>query len=254
MTRTARAAAIAAAAALLLAACGGNSDPAAETTAADAEVEVSAEEESGAVDENPEGAPMDDGGDDTAFETEAGDVVDDDGNLVGIEFGDGEQIEFDLDAAASGAIAPGTRFYGASEAGGDFIISTQIDPVEDLEAYREKAGGDPVNYMSADIDNREGAENINMYQIAVYDPAGNEYVYTSADEAADEWRDLLGSDDVDTYNEGIDLSNKYLNQGASPHQRSTMILTGPELPAEITAVIAMPRGAFESATTVPLKD
>lgn len=258
MKRTVRLLAVPTLAMLILASCGTNSTDTEASPASSGEQTETAEEatdeseawpivedEDGNVEENPEGAPMDDGGDDTG-ET---------GNVTTIEFGDGEQLEFDLDAATGQKpLTPGIRVYGLSESGGDFVITTKIDPVEDLESYREKAGGEPVSYMSVDIDNREGSENINMYQIAVYDAAGNEYIFTSADESADEWRELLGTGNSEAYNEGVDLSNKYLNQGASPHQRSTMILTGPELPAEFTAVMAMPRGAFEIAPTTPLKD
>lgn len=265
MKRAIRPLAAPAVAMLLLASCGSSSEPTEEQPPAAQEAPAASdgdesdawpivEDEDGNVIENPEDQPMDDGGDDTMFDSYPMDWLDDEGNIVPFEFGDGELLEVDEDAINGDPVAPGARFYGISENGGDFVITTQIDPVEDLEAYREQAGGEPVGYMSVDVDNREGTENINMYQVAVYDAAGNEYIFTSADEVAGEWRELLGSDNVDVYNEGVELSNKYLNQGASAHQRSTMILTGPELPGEIVAVVAMPRGIFETAPTIPLQD
>lgn len=271
MKRTLRLLAAPAAAILLLASCGTSDEPApAEDTAAqeapqadgeaaedeqadDSDSWPIVEDEDGNVVENPEDQPMDDGGDDT-YEPLPGDIVDDEGNLVGIEFGDDEKIEFDIDATDGATpTAPGTRYYGASENGGDFIISTQIEPVANLEALREEVDEEPVSYMSVDVDNRDGVESINMYQVAVYDAAGNEYLFSGPDEIINQWRERLPEDEQYT-GDWVDVSNSYINQGASAHQRTTMILAGPELPEDIVAVIAMPSGVFETTTTVPLKN
>lgn len=257
MKRTVRLLALAAAPVLLLAACGSSGAdevspsteaPAAESTTEEATTEAAAatDEAEGDVDIDGDSVASDDGG--------AMDITDEAGNLIGTEFGDGEQIMFDTDLLMSGGpMAPGTRVYGASENGGDFIVTTKADPIQELEDYREEAGAEPVGYMTVDADNRDGTENMNMYEIRVYDEAGNEYVYTGVSDYVDEWRNAIGTDDVDLYNVGVDLSNEYSTM-AHPMQRETFVLAGPVLPDEIVGVIVMPRGAFETTTTVPLKD
>lgn len=264
LNRRIRALAIPTAAILLLAACGTNEtnqeEPATNIPATEAEVEVEdksdawpiVEDEDGNIVENPEDEPVED----EAMPAEDPVSTDASGNVTAVEFGDGEILEFDMDAAVGDvAMSPGTRVYGLSENGGDFVIATEVNPVAELEEYRERAGGEPVTYMSVDVDNREGTENINMYQVAVYDAAGNEYLFEGADKAVDIWQSNLDeAGDDEGYRDGTELYNSYINQGAPPHQRSTMILVGDELPDEFTAVTAMPRGVFEVTPTTPLKN
>src|SRR5699024_5684124 len=176
LNRRIRALAIPTAAILLLAACGTNEtnqeEPATNIPATEAEVEVEdksdawpiVEDEDGNIVENPEDEPVED----EAMPAEDPVSTDASGNVTAVEFGDGEILEFDMDAAVGDvAMSPGTRVYGLSENGGDFVIATEVNPVAELEEYRERAGGEPVTYMSVDVDNREGTENINMYQVAV---------------------------------------------------------------------------------------
>jgi len=255
MKRTVRLLALAAAPVLLLAACGSSgadeASPSTEAPAAESTSEEATTEAAAAVDEAEDDVDADSAASDAGG---AMDITDEAGNLIGTEFGDGEQIMFDTDLLASGGpMAPGTRVYGASENGGDFIVTTKVDPIQELEDYREEAGAEPVGYMTVDADNRDGTENMNMYEIRVYDEAGNEYAYSGVSDYVDEWRDALGSDDVDLYNEGVELSNEYSTM-AHPMQRETFVLAGPVLPDEIVGVIVMPRGVFETTTTVPLKD
>jgi hypothetical protein len=47
--------------------------------------------------------------------------------------------------------------------------------VKDLEALRVKAGGAPVSYLVAEVDNRKGTGRVNMYQVDAFDAEGAQF-------------------------------------------------------------------------------
>lgn len=180
---------------------------------------------------------------------------DPDADLAGEEqalpWGDGETLVIDMNGTT---FASGSLWYGASMDGGTYLMTIGAEGPEDLEAYREKAGADPVGYITVDVDNRQGTALINMYEVAVFDASGQKYVYQTPDSSGqiNQWQDALGGiDSTSTYNEGVDLSNKYMH-GVDPHERSTMTLVGPALPAEFSVVSVQPSGAGNAADAVPV--
>lgn len=137
------------------------------------------------------------------------------------------------------------------------------DEIAWLEQYREDAGGDPVTYILSDVDNRDGSDLVNMYNISVYDEEGLEWACGDAETFVNEaWEPvwLYGSTDKDEYesaagepmdyDEAEELSRRAneheFSAGVSPFERAAMVSVCPsELPERATAVEVMPRGMVE---------
>jgi hypothetical protein len=132
-----------------------------------------------------------------------------------------------------------------------------------LEQYREDVGGAPVSYVLSDVDNRDGSELINMYNISVYDEEGLEWACGSAGNYVDEvWAPvwMYGSTDRDEYEsadgEPMDYEkateldsraneHEYVT-GVSPFERATMVsVCAAELPETAVAVEVMPAGIIQ---------
>ena len=132
-----------------------------------------------------------------------------------------------------------------------------------LEQYREDAGGEPVSYILSDVDNRDGSELINMYNISVYDEEGLEWACGSPDEYLDEvWRPewLYISTDQDEYESAdgepmdYDTAEELDNRaseheyvhGVSPFERASMVsICAAKLPKTAVAVEVMPQGIMQ---------
>jgi hypothetical protein len=130
------------------------------------------------------------------------------------------------------------------------------EPPADIEAYRLKIDASEVVYVSVDVDNRDGKQSVNMYEIDVYDTAGKEYTFSGVETLIGEWMDDVGVDtneQIDLYNEGVDLSNKYMDDVAVS-ERATMVLYGTELPEQIADVQVWAEGAFENTFAVPVTE
>lgn len=141
-------------------------------------------------------------------------------------------------------------FEAYSPSGG--LITLRIpaeEPPEDLENLRKEMGGDPVAYISADIDNRDGESLVNMYELNLYDPAGKKYTFTTVHDAVDEWSDSLGesNEDIELYNEGIEVYEEY-PEGVDPFERATMILAGEDVPDQIANITVYPEGGVGGET------
>lgn len=133
------------------------------------------------------------------------------------------------------------------------------DPaVADLEAFRVAAGGEPVTYLAADVDNRIGSELVNMYQVSAYDVEGKEYTFSAAWQMVDMWEPNYEADGSYTSpsgevldpalgeklsRQGMDVHNAHLH-GADPAERKTIVLVAPGvgLPDEFTRVAVQPSG------------
>lgn len=256
MRRTFRALAVPAVAGLLLAGCS-TATPNEEPTAADAPaVEATdpsdggeseswpiVEDENGNVVENPEGLPMDDGGDE---------AVTGQGNVTTVEFG-GDTYDLDMEALLAGTWSPDSRYFAEGLSGAKYLIEFDSEGPEELEAYREKVSAEPVSYVRIDIDNTEGMEDASAGNLIVVDSDGQEYDYESAFNAMDEWGPTMyddgPEDENDGYyyalpngtkipeeeytplqNEGADLYNELLDTEASPRAKQTIWLIGAETP------------------------
>ena len=137
-------------------------------------------------------------------------------------------------------------FETVDGATGTIEIPGKPDP--EVEALRKLVKAPAVTYLTAKVDNRKGTEYVNMYQVSIYTPAGEELTYTGADEYIN---DITPSDaPSETYNKFIHLGNK-LNDGADPLQVKEFVLTGPALPAEFSGVSMYPTGGYNPVNALP---
>jgi hypothetical protein len=152
-----------------------------------------------------------------------------------------------------------------------FKLPTPVtDPaLAKLEAFRKKAGGKPVSYIVADVDNRNGTEPVNMYQINAFDKEGREYTFGAVTDVLDTWKPTYRNDyeyklpdgrvvDQATGSalsrEGTELHNSNLI-GADVAERAKIILatTDVDLPDGFTRVSVQPSGAGEGEDAVPVQ-
>lgn len=119
-------------------------------------------------------------------------------------------------------------------------------PIPEIEELRGMAGAEEVAYITATIDNRQGEEAFDFYQVSIYDPAGQEYNYTPAGEYIFE---IIPEElPTEQYNQYVDLSNG-LVEIVDPLQQAESVLVGPPVPEEITGVVVS--NGFESFEATP---
>lgn len=242
MQRTIRRLAVPLAGALLLAGCGSTND---SPETADAEQKTVASD-GGA------GAPMDDGGDDEAIdESEAWPEVDDESEEQGF-YGPGEYLAMNMTGAG-------------------FIITLPAEGPEDIEAFREATGQEPVGYIKVEVDNTNGYEDAQPNGMTLVDTDGQEYEYESAFIVIDEWGPTMRDDGPEDVNDGywysmpdgteiseaeydeldgagVDIYNAYLDTSASPTAKKTVWLMGPEVPEEMTYIeLQEPAGSYQAS-------
>lgn len=145
------------------------------------------------------------------------------------------------------------------------------DPaLAELEAFRQKTGGEPVSYIVADVDNRTGILLVNMYQVSAFDIEGREYTFHAVHDVLKLWEPSYGSDhvyrmpdgrvvDEDTGgardHEASELYNANLN-GADVAERAKIILasTDVDLPDEFATVSVQPSGGGEDEDAIPVQE
>lgn len=163
------------------------------------------------------------------------------------------------------------EFETYSSGGGHIVFDLPADSdseeLVELEEYREDVNADPVTYLIADVDNRNGSESINMYQVKAFDEDGNSYEFSDVSAYVSEigptytgdYEYVLPDGEVlddelgfELSERNTDLHNEYLD-GASPAERKTMILVheGDDLPDEFTRVAVWPNGAGEEVEALP---
>ena len=169
---------------------------------------------------------------------------------------------------------PAGEYTAQAEAGGTIVMQIPADPADEtlteIEAYREAVNAEPVTYLIADVDNRQGHESIRMRNVYIYDKDGNEYQFSGVSEyisdiepvtdwaSEDETYSLVDGTEIsrDQYFElsstGTDLHNEHM-YGASPAERKTMILVheGDDLPDEYTRVAVQPGPFGETVEAYP---
>ena len=238
MKRTIRLLAAPATALLLLSACGSADEP---SNATPTEAEENVDSQAEAADES-DSWPI---------------VEDEDGNVV--ENPEDESGAFSL---------TDEPFFASTVTGAQITMTMDAQPdaseeIAWLEQYREDAGGEPVSYILSDVDNRDGSEPINMYNISVYDEEGLEWACGSPDEYLDEvWRPewLYISTDEDEYEsadgEPMDYDtaeeldsraseHEYVH-GVSPFECASMVsICAAKLPETAVAVEVMPQGIMQ---------
>lgn len=169
---------------------------------------------------------------------------------------------------------PAGEYEAYAEAGGHIVMeipaSTDDELIAEIEDYREQIGAEPVTYLIADVDNRQGHESIGMRNVYIYDKDGNEYQFSGVSEyisdiepvtdwaSEDETYSLVDGTEIsrDQYFElsstGTDLHNEHM-YGASAAERKTMILVheGDDLPNEFTRVAVQPGPFGEEVEAYP---
>jgi hypothetical protein len=142
------------------------------------------------------------------------------------------------------------------------------DPVvKELEAFRVEAGGAPVAYLVADVDNRKGTETVNMYMVSAFDADGIQYTFSTVTDAIGAWGPTYQADGTYQMSDGrvltdaagsplsrraTELYNANIND-ADKGERTKIILQSPivDLPKEFTRVSVQPSGAGEGEDATP---
>jgi len=169
---------------------------------------------------------------------------------------------------------PAGEYKATAEAGGTILMQIPADPTDEtlaeIEEYREATGAEPVTYLLADVDNRQGTDHIGMRNVYIYDEDGTEYQFSDVSEyisdiepetdwaSEDETYSLVDGTEIsrDQYFElsstGTDLHNEHMH-GASPAERKTMILVyeGDDLPNKFTRVAVQPGPFGEEVEAYP---
>ncbi|MFE5837218.1 hypothetical protein [Arthrobacter sp. NPDC056493] len=177
------------------------------------------------------------------------------------------------EATPTPTLLPAGKFQLNTQSGAKITFelpTPATDPaLAKLEAYREKTGGKPVTYVVADVDNRNGTEMLNMYQINAFDKEGREYIFGAVWHMIDLWKPTYGSDYKYTLpggkvlddatgdalsNEGTELYNANLDN-ADVAQRLKIILASSDvdLPTEFTRVSVQPSGAGQGEDALPVQ-
>lgn len=147
-------------------------------------------------------------------------------------------------------MGPG-KYTFTSKEGGKGVLQVPAPPDPQVEELRMLAGGEPVTYITAAIDNRDGTESINMYRINIYTPEGQEMRYVSVLAYIDEIQPRLPTDaPAATYNKFVDYYNAHLD-GAAPLQVKDFVMVGPQVPDEITGITVYPTGGFNPVQAEP---
>ncbi|WP_411373987.1 hypothetical protein ACLH0K_13040 [Arthrobacter sp. MPF02] len=148
----------------------------------------------------------------------------------------------------------------ASGAEISFLLpASATDPaVEAIEAYRVKAGADPVSYLVADVDNRKGNMPVDMYMVNVFDDQGRHVSFSRVTDVIQSWGPTYSYDfkwtmgDGTPVDEGVGaglrreataLQDANLD-GADPGEHARIILASPDadLPTRVARVTVQPSG------------
>lgn len=146
--------------------------------------------------------------------------------------------------------SPGT-FTFTTSGGGTGVLELPAPTVPEIEELRQLVGGEPVEYITAAVDNRKGSDPINMYEVQIFNPEGRQYTYSGVDSYLSELRNRLPKDaPAETYNRFVDLSNAYLDD-AAPLEVKNFVLVGEPVPTEITGVTVYATGVFDPVSATP---
>lgn len=160
---------------------------------------------------------------------------------------------------------PAGAFALTTKSGAEIKFQMPTPPSDpaltELEAFRNQAQGPAVTYLVADVDNRNGTDGVNMYQVNAYDAEGQQYTFTTVTDMLAYWGPSMNEDGTHTFLDGrtVDSSegsllrdmstklNNSIDNFADPAARKTMILATPvvDLPNEFTRVSVSPLGGLD---------
>lgn len=115
----------------------------------------------------------------------------------------------------------------------------------EVEEYREEVQAEPITYLIADVDNREGEEQVSFPELRVYDEQGTQYDFETIDTVMFDWYDPLWETDEALYDRGWEIGAQddfdvKVNQGATG--LVVLAYDGDDLPDQFTRVAALPHG------------
>lgn len=167
------------------------------------------------------------------------------------------------------------RTYTSSGAIINFDLPTEPshESLTEIEQYRDdvEVSAEPVTYIVAEVDNRDGSQTVGLPGISVFDPDGNEYEFTGVSNYINDispetdWEDdgesyilrdgtkIPRHEGFDLYNKGVELHNEYLD-GIKVAGAGEMILVyeGEDFPDEFTRVATWPHGMGEADEATPV--
>lgn len=163
----------------------------------------------------------------------------------------------------------GQDFHIETTEGADITLTIPAEAPE-VDSMRTELGIAPVSYATAQVDNREGSVRVNMYQVALYDEDGKEYLFETASGPIGEWSPIWdwpeGGESTYSLQDGTVITEAQyedLNTRASelynanlsdvePLAQGEILLIGPaELPDTVTGVAVQPSGMGEPYYATP---
>ena len=143
------------------------------------------------------------------------------------------------------------RVHAVSGTELEFELPADLDheAVTELEALREDLDIEPVTYITAEIDNRQGDTLAALPQISVFDEAGTEYEFKALPYALPEWEPEYDDSDHywDTYDQLNELEDQYHDTASPAGVGSTVLIyQGDDLPDQFTRVATWPNGAAQA--------
>lgn len=149
-------------------------------------------------------------------------------------------------------------FFVADEgAVGKFTFPGEPDVA--AEELRNVVGAAPVTYVTVVVDNRQGTEPVNMYELAAFDADGRKYTFSTVDTFMDDWMSTIGTDtneEIELYNRFVDAVNaNMISAEVGQVSKFLMASTDVDLPAEFTRITVQPSGGMTPGVDVmPVSD
>src|SRR5690625_99377 len=143
------------------------------------------------------------------------------------------------------------RVHAVSGTELEFELPADLDheAVAEIDALREELDIEPVTYITADIDNRQGDTLAALPQISVFDEDGTEYEFQALPYSLPEWEPEYDDSDHywDTYDRLKELEDQY-DDAASPAGVGITIIIyqSDDLPTQFTRLATYPNGAGQA--------
>lgn len=115
--------------------------------------------------------------------------------------------------------------------GGTATVAVPGEAPADLEAFREKAGADPVGYLVVEVDNTSGADEAMVFEAEIVDSEGKTHTYEEVMSGMQGWT----GENYDLMEEEMELWEKY-PYSTRPSAINTVPLIGPEVPDDVVSV------------------
>lgn len=127
---------------------------------------------------------------------------------------------------------PGPGVYQAElMSGGTATVAVPGQAPADLEAFREKAGADPVGYLVVEVDNTDGTSEAMVFEAKIVDSEGETYTYEEVMAGMEGWT----GNNFDLMEEEMELWDKH-PYSTLPSAKNTVPLIGPEVPEDVVSV------------------